>query len=262
MGRAGTSTCATAARLAPDVVFALRMGDSALVLGHRLSQWSGHAPVLEEELAMANVGLDLIGQAQRWLKLAGEREGAGRDADALAYLRDVHHYRNFLLTEQLNGDFAMTIVRGLLFDVWHQMELEALGEAGDGEIAELALKAQKEVRYHVERSCEWTLRLGDGTHESHRRAQLAVDELWGYSGELFASDDVRTELIAAGKVPAAASRDIWRQRIGAVLSEATLQMPEDGWMPSGGIDGNHGEHLGFLLAELQFLQRAYPGAKW
>ena len=262
MSAAGTGAAVRATPLAPDVVFALRMGDSALVLGHRMSQWSGHAPVLEEELAMANVGLDLIGQAERWLTLAGEREGAGRDAYALAYLRDVHHYRNLLLTEQLNGDFALTIVRGLLFDVWHQMELEALGEAGDAQIAELATKAQKEVHYHVERSCEWTLRLGDGTDESHERAQVAVDELWPYSGELFRSDGVRADLVAVGKVPVAADRAVWRQRIGAVLNEATLEMPEDGWMASGGIDGIHGEHLGYLLAELQFLQRAYPGAKW
>jgi ring-1,2-phenylacetyl-CoA epoxidase subunit PaaC len=235
--------------------FALRMGDSALILGHRLSEWTGHAPVLEEELASANVALDLLGQAQLWLSLAGELEGRGRSADDLAYLREPSAYRNLLLAEQLNGDFGHTLVRQFLFDAWNHLLLDALCAHPHARVAEIAEKASKEVRYHLERSSDWVVRLGDGTDESHRRVGAALEILWPYTGELFvlsASCPAATIVIDAR----------WRELVDMVLQRATLDMPNDEWAQSGGIDGRHTEHLGKLLAEMQSLQRAYPGASW
>jgi ring-1,2-phenylacetyl-CoA epoxidase subunit PaaC len=242
--------------------FSLRMGDSTLVLAHRLSQWTGHAPVLEEELGNANVALDLLGQAQLWLQLAAEAEGAGRTPDDLAYLRDAPHYRNYLLVEQPNGDYGATLIRQLYFDAWHWLSLCDLQRSSHERVAEIAAKAEKEVRYHLERSSDWVIRLGDGTEESHQRVAESVTLLWPYTGELFAADDTSAALAAREVVPSDADDGPWRELLGQVFAEATLTLPERGWAQSGGIHGRHTEHLGFMLAEMQFLQRAYPGATW
>lgn len=243
--------------------YLLRLGDNCLVLGHRVSEWCGHAPVLEEDLALANVALDLIGQARLWLDLAGAVEGAGRDADKLAYLRDSGEFRNVLLVEQKNGDFAMTIGRQFLFDAWHRLLLDALGGSADRRIAEIANKAVKEVTYHLERSADWVVRLGDGTAESRRRMQKAIDLLWPYTGELFEMDAVDDAMLRSGiGTDLHQLRAPWHDQVGRVIDAATLQQPQAGWMQRGGKRGMHSEHLGYLLAELQFLQRAYPGASW
>lgn len=249
----------------PDPLFEylLRLGDNGLILGHRLSEWCGHAPALEEDLALANVALDLIGQARLWLGLAGEVEGEGRDADKLAFLRDARQFRNVLLVEQKNGDFALTLGRQFLFDTWHYLLLGGLMRSTDGRIAEIAGKSVKEVAYHAERSRDWIVRLGDGTDESHRRMQAAVDRLWPYTGELFEADAVDRALVEAGVAPdLAAFRQPWLDHVGVTLEEATLTQPKQGWMQRGGKRGLHSEHLGCLLAEMQFLQRAYPNATW
>ena len=248
----------------PLVDWLLRQGDSCLVLGHRLSEWCGHAPVLEEDIALANVALDLIGQARFWLTLAGEVEGAGRDENQLAYLRDAHAYRNVLLVEQKNGDFAVTMTRQFLFDAWHWLVLTELQRSADPRVAEIAMKAVKEVAYHLERSRDWVIRLGDGTEESHRRMRKAVDQLWPFSGELFEMDEVDRAVIERGiGVDLEELRGPWLELVRTTFDEATLAMPNpDAWMQRGGKRGRHSEHLGYLLAEMQFVQRAYPGATW
>jgi ring-1,2-phenylacetyl-CoA epoxidase subunit PaaC len=243
--------------------YTLRLADNALVLGHRLSEWCGHAPVLEEDLALANLGLDLIGQARAFYAYAGEIEGRGRDEDALAYLRDAREYRNILLLEQPNGDFAATMVRQLIYAAFAHPYFETLAGSRDDTLAAIAAKAAKELAYHVRHSSEWVIRLGDGTAESHRRAQDALDELWPYSGEMFEVDDIERELIAAQvAVDPQTVRAAWQRTMDAVIGEATLTLPCPGWMQTGGRIGHHSEHLGHILSELQFLQRAYPGAVW
>ncbi len=251
----------TADDAAPE--YLLRLGDNCLILGHRLSEWVGHAPVLEEDLALANVALDLLGQAQHWLGLAAELEGEGRDADWFAFRRDAGEFRNALLVEQPNGDFAHTMARQLYFDLWHVPLLANLENSMHAGIAGIAAKAHKEARYHLERSGDWVIRLGDGTEESHRRMQEAINELWNFTGELFESDAV-DEVLAADGVAADAGRieSSWRKQLGDILAEATLDLPQENWMRHGGRRGIHSEHLGFLLAEMQFLQRAYPDARW
>lgn len=242
----------------------LRQGDSCLVLGHRLSEWCGHAPVLEEDIALANVALDLIGQARFWLTLAGEVEGAGRDENQLAYLRDAHAYRNVLLVEQKNGDFAVTMTRQFLFDAWHWLLLGELQKSSDQRVADIAAKAVKEVAYHLERSRDWVVRLGDGTEDSHRRMHRAVDQLWPFTGELFEMDEVDRAMFERGiAVDLAGLLSPWLELVRATFDEATLPTPDpDAWMQKGGKRGRHSEHLGYLLAEMQFVQRAYPGATW
>ena len=243
--------------------YLLRVGDNCLILGHRLSEWCGHAPALEEDLALSNVALDLIGQTQLWLGFAGDVEGRGRDADKLAYLRDAGEFRNVLLVEQPNGDFAQTLARQFYFDAWHYLLLRELAGSRDGRIAEIAAKAVKEVRYHLERSREWVIRLGDGTEESHRRMQDGLDDLWTYTGELFEVDDIEREIVARGIGPdPSVLREHWLELAHATVREATLTLPQPGWMQRGGKRGVHTEHLGFVLAELQFLQRAYLSATW
>lgn len=243
--------------------YLLRLGDDCLILGHRLSEWCGKGPILEEDLALANVALDLIGQAKLWLGLAGEVEGKGRDADKLAYLRDARQFRNLLLVEQKNGDFAVTMTRQLFFDAGHYLRLRGLEKSTDPRIAGIAAKVVKEVAYHLERSGDWIVRLGDGTEESHRRTQKAVDLLWPYTGELFEMDGVDRALLAEGVgVDPEVLRAPWLEHVGGVLAEATLDQPRSGWMQRGGKRGVHGEHLGYLLAEMQSVQRAYPGASW
>jgi ring-1,2-phenylacetyl-CoA epoxidase subunit PaaC len=243
--------------------YLLRLGDTTLVLGQRLSEWCGRGPALEEDIALTNVALDLVGQTRLWLGYAAEVEGAGRSADQLAYLRDAHQFRNLLLVEQPNGSYADTLARQFLFDTWHYFVLEALQRSTDARIAEIAAKSLKEVTYHVRRSADLVVRLGDGTRESHRRMQDAFDDLWMFTGELFEADAAEASLAQDGVIPEpAALAASWQRHVGEVLEEATLRMPAAGWAQSGGRQGRHTEHLGFLLAEMQFLQRAYPGAQW
>ncbi len=243
--------------------YLLRLGDNALILGHRLSEWCGHSPALEEDLALSNVALDLIGQTQLWLNLAGEVEGKGRDADKLAYLRDAREFRNVLLVEQPNGDFAATMARQFYFDAWHYLLLRELTGSTDARIAEIAAKGLKEVTYHLERSRDWVLRLGDGTEESHRRMQTAIDDLWMYTGELFESDEIDQAMVRESLAPDLTGlHEPWLGLVRATAEEATLILPQPGWAQRGGKRGVHSEHLGYILADLQFLQRAYPNATW
>ncbi|SMX43067.1 1,2-phenylacetyl-CoA epoxidase subunit PaaC [Maliponia aquimaris] len=244
--------------------FLCRMGDNTLVLGHRVSEWCGHAPVLEEDIALANTALDLIGQTQMWLGLAGEVEGQGRSADDLAMLRDVWDFRNVLLAEQPNGDFGQTMMRQYLFDQAHLLLLKALMFSSDDRVAGIAAKAVKEVTYHVERSGDTVIGLGDGTSESHRRMQAALDLLWPYVGEMFTDDAVSEVLAEAGIAPQPSSlRDAFDDAVREVMAEATLVIPDSRFAHSGGKTGvRHTEHLGHLLTQMQWLQRAYPGATW
>ena len=244
--------------------FLCRMGDNTLILGHRVSEWCGHAPVLEEDIALANTALDLIGQTQMWLGFAADVEGQGRSADDLAMLRDVWDFRNVLLVEQPNGDFGQTILRQFLFDCWHLEMLTALQSSSEARIAEIAAKAVKEVTYHQERSAETVIGLGDGTDESHVRMQNALQLLWPYVGEMFESDAVDDAMAAAGIAPEPADlRPQYDASVGAILTEATLTVPESTFAHKGGKTGaQHSEHLGHLLTQMQWLQRAYPGATW
>ena len=247
------------AQAEPLFEYLLRLGDNCLVLGHRLSEWCGRAPALEEDIALANTALDLIGQARFWLTRAGEVEGQGRDADQLAYLRESRAFHNLLLVEQKNGDFAVTMTRQFFFDAWHWLLLDRLQHSDDTRIAEIAAKAIKEVTYHLGRSRDWIVRLGDGTEESHRRAQAAVDRLWVYTGELFEADEVDHAI----GIDLTALRQPWLDLLGRTLAEATLDLPDpDAWMQKGGKCGLHTEQLGYLLAEMQSVYRAHPGATW
>lgn len=241
-----------------------RMGDATLIQGHRLSEWCGHAPILEEDIAVANTALDLIGHAQMWLALAAEVEDAGRDADKLAFRRDALKYRNPKLVELPNGDIGHTLMRAFLFDAWHWLVLKALTGSSSPRVAEIAAKALKEVSYQVERTSDLVVRLGDGTGESHARMQAALDALWPYAGELFVTDGIDKAVAEAGIAPLPeAILPEWQALVGDVLDEATLTPPETRMdVHTGGKTGRHTEHLGFLLAEMQFLQRAYPDATW
>lgn len=247
----------------PLFLVTLRLADDALILGHRLSEWCGRAPVLEEELALANLGLDLLGQARSLYSYAGEIEGKGRDEDALAYLRRENEYRNMLLVEQPNGDFAQTMVRQLLFSAFMHPCHRTMAGSKDATLAAIAAKAEKEIAYHLRHSAEWVIRLGDGTDESHRRAQDALDVLWPLAGELFEVDAPWRAAVEAGLVPDPESlRPGFDATLGEVLSEATLTLPKPGSFQTGGRAGRHTEHMGFLLAELQYMQRTYPNAVW
>ncbi len=243
--------------------FLLRLGDDRLVLGHRLSEWCGHGPILEEDIAISNIALDLIGQASAILHLAGEVEGRGRDEDALAYFREAVNFRNALLVELPKGDFAVTIIRQFLFDAWSVLHLDALSRCGHPTVAALAAKSLKEDKYHLRHSSEWVVKLGDGTEESHNRTQQALIDLWRFTGELFATDAVDTALATQGiVVDTAALKERWTAVVRDVLERATLIQPLDVAMASGGRRGRHTEHLGHLLAEMQIVARSHPGAKW
>jgi ring-1,2-phenylacetyl-CoA epoxidase subunit PaaC len=249
--------------VSPLLDYTLRLADNALVLGHRLSDWIGHAPTVEEELALGNVALDLIGEARALYSYAGEIEGKGRTEDAFAYLRDGWEFRNILLVEQPNGDFAATIARQLLYSAFAQPFWRALAGSKTATLAAIAAKAEKEAAYHLRHSAEWLIRLGDGTAESHARAQAALEQLWPYTGELFETDSVERTLIAEGiAIDPEGVRAAWNRTVSDVVAQATLDRPAASWMQSGGRHGRHSEHLGHLLATMQFLQRAYPGATW
>lgn len=245
------------------IAFLLRAGDNGLILGQRLVALIGHAPILEEELGMANVALDLLGHARMWLSYAGELEGEKRTEDDLAYFRDASAFCNVLLVEQPNGNFADTIVRQYLFDAWHARALGAWAASNDDRIAGIAQKAKREVDYHVTRSGDWVARLGDGTDISRARAQAALDALWPYTGELFVADDVDRDLAARGIAALPDSvRDAFLDDVRAVFARATLTIPDGTWTPGGGKRGVHSEHLGYLLAEMQSLRRSVPGERW
>ncbi|WP_285961717.1 1,2-phenylacetyl-CoA epoxidase subunit PaaC [Pseudomonas tohonis] len=246
------------------IEYLLRLGDSALVQGQRLCEWCGKAPALEEELALMNVGLDLVGQARNWLEYAAELQGEGRDADHLAYRRDERAYRNLLLVEQPNGDYAVTITKQFLYDAWHFQVLHGLSNSSDERIAGIAAKALKEVTYHLRRSGEWVQRLGDGTEESHRRMLAATREVWRFTVELVNGDEVEQRLAAAGIAAEPAEvATAWRARVADTFASATLPLPEPAsHFYLSGRRGLHTEHLGLLLAEMQFLQRAHPDASW
>jgi ring-1,2-phenylacetyl-CoA epoxidase subunit PaaC len=241
----------------------LRLADSNLVLAQRLGEWVGHAPALEEDLGLANVSLDLLGQARLLLARAGELEGRGRDEDALAYLREEHEFLNLTLVEQPNGDFADTIARQVLFDAWQLGLCEALAASSDAPLAAIAAKGRAEASYHLRYSGGWLERLGDGTAESHERAQRALEKLWPFVNELFADDDVDREVAEARIAPLPSSLEkAWSARVDAVLAAATLARPAPVPFPWFGKQGRHSEHLGYLLAEMQSLHRAHPGATW
>jgi ring-1,2-phenylacetyl-CoA epoxidase subunit PaaC len=243
--------------------YLLRLGDDRLVLGHRLSEWCGHAPILEEDIALANIALDLIGQATLLLGLAAKQEGKGRDADALAYFRDAVDYRNALLVELPKGDFAVTIVRQLFFSVFALLQAEALQVSTDRDLAGIAAKGVKESRYHVRHSADWVVKLGGGTEESHARAQRAVDDLWRYTGELFLADDLDRAVAADGLgVDPSTLERTWQTTVRDVLARAGLTIPEGVYMQRGGREGRHTEHLGHMLAEMQIVARSHPGASW
>ena len=243
--------------------YVLRLGDLSLILGQRLGEWVGHAPALEEDLGLANIALDLIGQARLLLTYAGEVEGRGRDEDQIAFLREQGAYLNAILAEQPNGDFAQTIVRQVLIDAF-QLELyERLSSSADERMAAIAAKSVKEVRYHLRYSGGWLVRLGDGTAESRARAASALEALWPYTVELFAEDDLDRHMADIGIAPRLSEvQAAWSTRIGAILSEATLPRPTDRPHAWHGKRGQHSEHLGYLLAEMQHMQRSYPGARW
>jgi len=252
----------------PTLAFALHMGDNCLILGQQVSAWCGHAPALEEDIALANTALDLIGQTKLWLGLAaaldgGELKAKARSADDLAFLRDGRSFRNCLLVEQPNGDYAQTLMRQFLFDAWHHPMLTALAKSTDKRIAEIAEKAVKEVAYHLERSSDLVIRLGDGNTESHGRMQVALDGLWRFTGELMTPDAIDEKLTAENIAPDLGEiKKQWTEYVRVTLEEATLTIPEGAYMQTGGKAGLHGEAFGHLLADMQFLQRAYPGASW
>jgi len=246
------------------IEYLLRLADSALIQGQRLCEWCGRAPALEEELALMNVGLDLVGQARNWYEYAVELLDDGRDADHLAFRRDERAFRNLLLVEQPNGDFAVTMTKQFLYDAWHFHVLRQLSESSDARIAAIAAKGLKEVTYHLRRSGEWVERLGDGTEESHKRMLAAIPQVWRFTVELTNADEVEQRLFAEGVAPnpeelAAA----WRAKVADIFASATLPLPEPAVnFYLSGRRGLHTEHLGILLAEMQFLQRAYPDATW
>jgi ring-1,2-phenylacetyl-CoA epoxidase subunit PaaC len=244
--------------------YLLRQGDNALILSQQLSKLCGKGPALEEDMALTNVALDLLGQTRMWYGYAAELEGKGRSEDDLAFLRDAGQLRCTLLVEQPNGNYADTMVRQFLFDSWHYFYMQAQLQSSDPRVVEIAAKSIKEVTYHLRRSGDLIVRLGDGTADSHARTQAAVNALWPYWGELFHYDAVDEAMVAQGVAPAAAPlRAEFLEHVGEIFAEATLTMPSaDAWMHSGGKRGVHSEHLGFILAEMQFLQRAYPGAQW
>jgi ring-1,2-phenylacetyl-CoA epoxidase subunit PaaC len=243
--------------------YLLRLGDDRLILGHRMSEWCGHGPILEEDIALANIALDLVGQANLLLQLAGEVEERGRDQDALAYFRDSGAFRNVLLVETPNGDFGDTIVRQFLFSLHALLLLEQLQRSSHEALAGIAAKALKETRYHVRHSGEWIVRLGDGTDESHARVQGSLDRAWRYTGELFDTDAREVRLIAQGIAAGSSTpRAAWDAQVDEVLALATLRRPAETHMQLGGRRGRHTEHLGHLLAEMQIVARSHPGAKW
>ncbi|WP_022825142.1 1,2-phenylacetyl-CoA epoxidase subunit PaaC [Hymenobacter norwichensis] len=243
--------------------YVVQLADTSLILAHRLSEWCGHGPILEQDLALANIALDFLGEARSYYQYAAELEGQGRTEDDLAYLRSAVEYRNPLLVEQPNGDFAATIVRQFIYDTFHYHLLQQLQAGPDTQLAAIAEKSVKEAAYHLKWSSEWVIRLGDGTEESRRRVEQAIAGLWRYAGELTTPNPTEKELQAAGLVPDyTAMLPQMEAHIARVFAEATLPVPQGVFMQKGGKDGRHTEYLGYLLTELQYMQRTYPGLTW
>jgi len=243
--------------------YTLQIADNALILGHRISEWCGHGPILEQDIALTNIALDLIGQARSLYQYAAKVEGEDKTEDDLAYLRTGNQFRNVLLVEQHNGDFGKTIVRQFLFDAYHFAFYKELAQSKDTTLASIAEKSLKEVTYHLRFSSEWMIRLGDGTEESHQKIQDALDNLWPYTGELFEESEADTEMQKASiGVDLFKVKSFWKAKVEEILKMATVQQPEDKWMQRGGKVGRHSEHLGFILAEMQHMQRVYPGQEW
>lgn len=247
----------------PEVQYLLRIGDTALILGQRIAEWTGHAPILEEDMALANVGLDLIGQARGILTRAGQLEGHGYDEDQLAFLRDERDYRNVTLVELPRGDFAFTVLRNAMMATFFKLLWSKLAQSSDAEVAAIAAKAVKEARYHQQHSADWMVRLGDGTDESRRRMEQAIAQLWHYHAELFTNDAVDDAAHASGLGPRWGDlKEAWLAEMAEIFSEATLTMPAETPFVSTGKSGVHSEHMGYILADMQYLQRAYPGGAW
>jgi ring-1,2-phenylacetyl-CoA epoxidase subunit PaaC len=247
----------------PLLEYTLRLGDDSLILGHRLSEWCGHGPILEEDIALTNIALDFVGQATNFLDYAAVLEGQNRTADDFAFLRFDKDYKNLLLVEQPNGDFGVTIVRQFLFDAYRKLLFEKLVNSKDETIAGIAEKSLKETKYHLRHSSEWVIRLGDGTEVSNRRVQDALNDLWRYTDELYYSDEVDAELTIQGIIPDLTSlKEDWLKIVDEVLTLAKIEKPSNNWKFQGGRIGKHSEHLGFILTELQFMQRAYPNMQW
>lgn len=243
--------------------YILHLADNALILGQRIAEWCGHGPVLEQDIALTNMSLDLIGQARLYFQYLAELKGGLITEDDLAYLRMEHEYMNCLLVEQPNGDFGKTITRQFFYDVFHFLQLDLLTKSNDEHLAAIAVKSIKEVKYHLSYSSKWIVRLGDGTPESHQRIQQSVDTLWKYTGELFEWTEYEQAAIATGLLPDPQKmKGQWTQKVKQVLDEATLEKPDIPYMQSGGKQGRHTEHMGYILTELQYMQRAYPGLEW
>ncbi|MCB4788921.1 MULTISPECIES: 1,2-phenylacetyl-CoA epoxidase subunit PaaC [unclassified Delftia] len=258
---ASASSIAIDAR--PEVQYLLRLGDTCLILAQRLGQWCGHAPILEEDIAMTNMALDLVGQARALLTRAGQLEGRAHDEDQLAFLRDERDYFNATLAELPRGDFAFTVLRNAMAATWLRLMWERLVHSSDAELAAIAGKALKEARYHEQHAGDWVVRLGDGTEESRQRMEAALAQLWRYAAELFTDDATDAAARASGLGPAWSElREPWQAEMAALLQEATLGMPAESAFRSTGRNGVHSEHMGFILAEMQHLQRAYPGGVW
>lgn len=260
---------AETARATPDVCkddlfdYVLRLGDNALITGQRLAEWVRNAPSVELDMAFGNFALDHVGQARMLLTYAGEIEGKGRDEDGIAFLRDGEAFRNLLITELPNGDFGQTMLRLFFYSAWLKLLYTELLKSSDKQLAAIAEKALKEVSYHLKHSADWVIRLGDGTDESHSRMENAVHELWPYTAELFMGDALEARVAAAGiGVDVTSLRDAWDELVDEVFARATLQRPDVSWQPEGGRRGMHTEHLGYLLAEMQYMQRTYPGCTW
>jgi ring-1,2-phenylacetyl-CoA epoxidase subunit PaaC len=243
--------------------YCLRIGDNALIMGHRMSQWCGHGPILEQDIALINIALDHIGQARNWYSLAAEIEGKNRTEDDFAYKRDAHEFKNVLLVEQPNGNWGDTIMRGFFFDTFNYFLHQEIQHSKNEKIASIAEKSLKEIQYHYKFSSEWVIRLGDGTKESHQKMQDALDSLWMFAGEMFHSDDIDHLMKTTGYgADLDAVKNKWTAHVKEVITEATLKLPADTWYQQGGKVGKHSEHMGYILAEMQFLPRAYPDATW
>lgn len=243
--------------------YIVRLGDDSLILGQRLSEWCGHGPILEEDIALTNIALDLIGQTNNLYELAVFIENKGKNIDQLAFLRLEREYSNLLLVEQPNVDFGYSIVRQFFFDVYRKLVFEGLCNSTDERLAGIAEKSLKETKYHLKHSSEWVIRLGDGTEESHRRVQEAVNTLWKFTDELFYQDEVDQKVIELGLgVDNSIFKVAWNTHVEQVLTEATLTFPANSWQHSGGRKGTHTEHFGYLISEMQYMQRAYPNMEW
>ena len=243
--------------------YVLRLGDNALILGQRLSQWCGHGPILEQDIALSNIALDQLGQARMLMQYAAELKGDGATEDGMAFFRDIMEYRNILLVELQNGDWGDTLARQFLFDTYNYFFYTALLKSEDERLVAVAQKAIKEVTYHAQWSAEWIIRLGDGTEESHRRIQNSLNDLWEWTGEMFTMDDLEKRMLDSGVgVDVAALKPKWDAKVAEILELATLEKPADGWMQSGGKQGEHTEYLGYVLAEMQHLPRMHPEAQW